>query len=301
MQTIMEESVTLPKAAPARSRAIRERIDSFENWHYDFNLEGEHTLPPDNKWTRRHRERMNYFFRPLVEMFEGTLEGKRVLDLGCNAGYWSLAAIEAGADYVLGVDGRQMHIDQANFVFELKGVAKRTYDFEIADIFNFDFRPYGNFDIVLNLGLMYHISKHVELMEMVAAINDDIHLIDSLLSIAPGSYLRIRSEDLESPRHAVDRELVMSPTKKAMIEMARAFGYDVAVLKPRFQDYSGSRHYRQGRRKAFICAKKTSLSIISAPVEPIRARPTLAEYGWLARDVAIPRVTEKIRGKFGRR
>jgi ribosomal protein L11 methylase PrmA len=41
-----------------------------------------------------------------------------VLDLGCNAGFWSLAAIDAGADLVVGIDGRQMHIDQANLVFE---------------------------------------------------------------------------------------------------------------------------------------------------------------------------------------
>jgi len=57
---------------------------------------------------------------PLSELYGGSLKGKRVLDLGCNAGFWSLDALERGADFVLGLDGRRMHIDQANFVFEVK-------------------------------------------------------------------------------------------------------------------------------------------------------------------------------------
>jgi predicted nicotinamide N-methyase len=36
-----------------------------------------------------------------VRLFGGSLEGKRVLDLASNAGYWSLASIKAGANYVL--------------------------------------------------------------------------------------------------------------------------------------------------------------------------------------------------------
>ena len=58
-------------------------------------------------------------FRPLHEInplrlgwIDGLagLKGKRVLDLGCNAGFWSLNAAEAGADFVLGVDGRQIQV-----------------------------------------------------------------------------------------------------------------------------------------------------------------------------------------------
>src|SRR5438067_2455320 len=77
----------------------------------------------------------------------GSLAGRRVLDLGCNAGYWSLAAIEAGADFVLGIDGRQMHIDQANLVFEARGVDPARYSFQTANIFDHDFG--GEFHIVL--------------------------------------------------------------------------------------------------------------------------------------------------------
>ncbi|MGH2699183.1 MAG: DUF1698 domain-containing protein, partial [Actinomycetota bacterium] len=57
-----------------------------------------------------------------MELCGGSLRGKRVLDLGCNAGFWSLEALDRGADFVLGIDGRDMHIEQAEFVFEVKEI-----------------------------------------------------------------------------------------------------------------------------------------------------------------------------------
>lgn len=281
------------------SRQIKEKIDSFPRWHYQFDLGGHVTPIRPPQRANAHRQRKSYFFDPLVELYDGSLAGKRVLDLGCNAGYWALEAIDRGADYVLGVDGRQMHIDQANLVFEVKGVERSRYDFVLGDLFEMDLSGFGRFDIVLCLGLMYHVSKQVDLMEMMAAVNDDTLVIDTLVSVAPGSYLRVRSEDVENPLHAADRELVMSPTKKAMVDLASAFGYETVILKPRFTDYVGAINYRQGRRKAFICSKKTPLGKITAPLESARFGSRPSEFLWLARDNARL-VPEKMRKKLRR-
>jgi tRNA (mo5U34)-methyltransferase len=56
-----------------------------------------------------------------------------VLDFGCIAGYWSLRAVQTGCDFVLGIDGRQMHIDQANFVFDVKEVDRSRYELDTAE------------------------------------------------------------------------------------------------------------------------------------------------------------------------
>jgi tRNA (mo5U34)-methyltransferase len=71
-------------------------------------------------------------------LFGGSLEGKRVLDLGCNAGFWSLLSVEAGCEYVLGIDGRRMHVEQANFVFQVRGVERSRYEFLEANLFDLD-------------------------------------------------------------------------------------------------------------------------------------------------------------------
>ena len=262
---------------------VRRRIDAFERWHYEFDLNGVKTPINDPTRVNRHRQRKRYFFDPIVDVLGGSLNGKRVLDLGCNAGYWSLSALEAGADYVLGIDGRQMHVDQANFVFDVKGIDRGRYDFVTGNIFDYDLTRHGNFDVVLCLGLMYHISKHMQLLEIIDSVNDDLLLIDTGLSLAPGSYLRVHKESSDSLRNTVDYDVVMSPTEKALTDMVGQFGYSIAVLKPRFTDWTGSLEYRFGQRKAFLCTKKTDLADLAAPTEKIRTTPRPSDLFWIAR------------------
>jgi tRNA (mo5U34)-methyltransferase len=247
---------------------IRMKIASFPTWHYQFDLRGNLTPIWKEDTINRHRQRNKYFFDPLVQLFGGSLTGKRVLDLGCNAGFWSLCAVEAGCDYVLGIDGRQMHIDQANFVFEANEVETDRFDFVTGNLFDIDFRRFGSFDIVLCLGLMYHVSKHVVLMEKISEVNSDILLIDTTLSMLPGSCLELRQDvGLENPRAAVDYDLVMHPTWQAVHDLVHQFGYSSVTLKPSFEDYEGASDYSRGKRRAFFCTKQTDLSRILGEVE----------------------------------
>ncbi len=258
-----------------RDEEIEQKIASFPRWHYRLDLKGHITPIFDEKVATRHEERKRYFFDPLVRLFGGSLAGKRVLDLGCNAGFWSLCAARAGCDYVLGIDGRRMHVDQANFVFEAEEVERSRYDFVEGDLFGIDFREFGRFDVVLCLGLMYHISKHMDLMEKISEVNDDVLVIDSRLSTLPGSSFAVRHQRLENPLNAVDYELVMIPTWKAVRDLGQQFGYRVASLKPHFEDYTGSDDYRNGNRRAFLCAKTTDVSRMPAEIElkPPATRP----------------------------
>ncbi len=252
-----------------RDEEIQQRIASFPRWHYRFDLGGHETPIFNNKVDIRHGERERYFFDPMVDFLGGSLRGKRVLDLGCNAGWWSLRAVTSGADYVLGIDGRRMHVDQANFVFEAKGVDRERYDFVEANLFDLDLKTFGEFDVVFCFGLLYHISKPMELMERVSAVNTDLLVVDTVVSRAGGSYFEVRQEDLEEPRHAVDYELVMVPTVRAMHDLGRQFGYSTVTLKPDFADYRGSADFRSGGRRAFFCAKRTDLGNVPAEVEPL--------------------------------
>jgi hypothetical protein len=113
---------------------------------------------------------------------------------------------------------------------------------------------------------MYHISKHVELMEKISEVSDDVLLIDTALARLPGSCFKVRHERLDEPRSAVDRELVMTPTWEATRDLAAQFGYEVAVLKPSFDDYRGADDYRKHRR-AFMCAKRMDVTRVSAEIE----------------------------------
>jgi len=263
------------------NKEIIQKINSFPMWHYQFNLRGNLTPIRDQTKINRHAQRKKYFFDPLVELLGGSLKGKRVLDLGCNAGFWSLCAIEQGCEEVVGIDGRQMHIDQANFVFEVNQVEKHRYDFVVGNIFDLDLRKFGTFDIVFFLGLMYHINKPIVLLEKITQVNNDILLIDTGVSMTPGSLLRIHHEPLNNPRNALDYELVLRPTKQAIFDMVSQFGYSVIMLKPNFQDYTGSPDYRRRHRRAFLCAKQTDLSNLPVDVEPVNSTTQLLDISFL--------------------
>ncbi len=97
-----------------------------------------------------------------------------------------------------------MHVDQAELVFEVKEVENDRYDFVLGDIFETDLRRYGPFDVVLCLGLMYHVSKHVNLLEKISEANTDVLVVDTTLSKAPGSVLEIVRQSSDRPMSAVD-------------------------------------------------------------------------------------------------
>ena len=245
------------------NQELIDKINSFERWHYQFELNGVLTPIADPTRINRHMQRRAYFFEPLLKLYDGSLKGKRVLDIGCNAGFWSLQAIEAGCDYILGVDGRQMHVDQANLVFETKGIDADRYDFVLGDIFEYDFAQHGEFDIVFYFGLMYHINKPVVLMEKIAAVNSDVVVIDTDLSTLKGPFLEIHHEPLDDPRNAVFNTMVLWPTKQAVAAIARQSGYEVMMLEPKFTDYTGSDAFKSDGRRAFICAKSADLNTLA--------------------------------------
>jgi tRNA (mo5U34)-methyltransferase len=253
---------------------LRERVASFPRWHYEFDLNGVRTPIFSHGHVNRHEQRKKYFFAPLVQLLGGSLAGKRVLDLACNAGFWSLAAIEAGAEFVLGVDGRQMHIDQASLVFDVKGVDTSRYRFATADVFALDLSDEEPFDVVLCLGLLYHVSKPFELMDRISAWNADLLVVDTRVDPRPGPYFRIRGQQMDDPRQALDRPVALHPSKEAVARLAREFGYrDVKMLRPRFTSWEGSSSYRKGNRRAFVCAKQTALGGLDwEPIQGSRRR-----------------------------
>ncbi len=253
---------------------IKQKVANLKPWHYEFDLGASVTPIRKKEKVSRHGQRKAYFFDPLVQLCGGSLEGKRVLDLACNAGFWSLNSVHAGCDYVLGIDGRQMHIDQANLVFEANGIDGDRHDFIEGDIFETDLRQFGRFDVVLCLGLMYHISKHVELLEKISDLNTDILVVDTLLSTLPGSVLEIDRQDVDNNLSALDYNLAMKPSGQAMRELVELFGYSVSTLEPDFRDeagnpsWTGAPDYERGARRAFVCSKKTDLSSLPAESGP---------------------------------
>jgi tRNA (mo5U34)-methyltransferase len=261
---------------------LRERVSSFDERHYRFvDFAGLGDFPPpqrsperierDQRMANRHAQRYRYFFDPLLRLNGGSLRGHRVLDLGCNAGFWSLKAAQAGADFVLGIDGRAIHVDHANLVLEAAGVEKDRYRFELGNVL--ELAADGTFDIVLCLGLLYHVAKPVELFEAMARAGAETIVVDTEVSTLPGSLFQVMREPLDERTNAIDYEMVLYPTRQAVIDLAGQFGYAAVPLALDVSDWREMDNYRNGGRVAFMCAKGVDLSDLPREAPPIASRP----------------------------
>lgn len=250
------------------TRDIPAHIRSFAYWHYQFDLDG-HQTPVSEPIANRHAQRKAYFFDPVVRLLGGSLAGKRVLDLGCNAGFWSLCALDAGCDFVVGIDAQPVNLAQAQFVFDVKGVARERYLFKRADVLDVNLEQLGEFDLVLCLGLLYHLNQPIALLDKIARVNRDLVLIDTRLSTRPGRVFELRHESRALPSTVLSahNDLVLFPTRQAVLQVAQHLGYQAVVLKPHFSNYLGAEEYKTGQRRAFVCAKQTDLANLPAPVE----------------------------------
>jgi SAM-dependent methyltransferase len=262
--------------------SLSARVASFDERHYrfvDFCKLGEFPEPErsaekaarDALNAHRHTLRYEYFFEPLLGLFGGSLKGHRVLDLGCNAGYWSLKSAQAGADFIFGLDGREIHVDHANLVFEAEGISSDRYRFEVGNLFEYPF-PADSYDIVLCLGLMYHVAKPVELFEVMSRAGAETIVIDTEVTLTPGSMFQLYTEALSARTNAVDYETVFYPTRQAVIDLARQFGYQCVPLALNMKDWVNVDNYRDHRRVAFISARETPLDSLAREVPPLVTR-----------------------------
>lgn len=138
--------------------AVRRRIDELGPWFHNIELEGIPTAPnhflgdyPSVKWCK------------FAHAVPADLTGKTVLDIGCNAGFYSLEMKRRGAQRVLGVDFDEAYLEQARFAAD---VAKAEIEFRKLSVY--DVAALGErFDIVLFMGVLYHLRHPLLALDLI--------------------------------------------------------------------------------------------------------------------------------------
>jgi tRNA (mo5U34)-methyltransferase len=154
-------NTTPPSATPAPELStdqIRRRVHELGDWFHNLNLQGVQTAPnhflgdyPEIKW------------RNFANAIPADLRGKTVLDIGCNAGFYSIEMKRRGADRVLGVDFDETYLAQARFAAEISGV-----DIEFRQLSVYDVGLLGEkFDLVLFLGVFYHLRHPLLALDLI--------------------------------------------------------------------------------------------------------------------------------------
>lgn len=118
-----------------------------------------------------------------VSDWSSGLDGLRVLDLACLEGLYAVELARHGAK-VVGIEGREANIAKARFAQEVLGL--KQLEFHQDDVRNLGRDQYGEFDVVLCLGILYHLDEPdvFFFLEDIAEVCRGIVLVDTHISPA---------------------------------------------------------------------------------------------------------------------
>jgi tRNA (mo5U34)-methyltransferase len=136
--------------APRHIEAQRSEIAELAPWFHNIHLPtGEQTAPghwlgdfPASKWER------------LRSSIPARLDGWTALDIGCNAGFYSIELARRGAR-VVGIDSDPRYLHQARWVARQFGL-EGSIEFREMQIYDLS-RSRETFDLVWFMGVFYHL------------------------------------------------------------------------------------------------------------------------------------------------
>lgn len=234
----------------------RHRLQDYF-WHYPFKF-GDILVEATDLNFRglqgRHYKRYFHIFPALLSLTGGSLDSQTVLDIGCNAGFWSIQAARAGARSVLGVDISAKNVEQAGFIRDLIGMDGLAYRTVTANEVSRE--ALGEFDLTFFLGLLYHLDKPIEALERLYSVTKRWAVVDTTLarSDVPDGVPMLRLEEDVVHDQNVSNRLAMVPSKSAVPLLLKHAGFrEVFWIKPAGNDLPLD--YVTGARMTFVAIK----------------------------------------------
>jgi tRNA (mo5U34)-methyltransferase len=230
----------MSRSAPARAgdaaggdSPVEARIRELGPWFHNMTIGGVQTAPdhflgdyPSLKW------------RQFAHAIPADLTGRTVLDIGCNAGFYSLEMKRRGADRVVGIDWDEAYLAQARFAADANGA-----EIEFRQMSVYDVATLGEqFDIVLFMGVLYHLRHPLLALDLLYEhVAGDLLVFQSMLrgsaevtEVAPDYPFAEQAvfDDPAFPRmHFIERKYSGDPTnwwvpnRSAMEAMLRSAGF----------------------------------------------------------------------------
>ncbi len=176
------------------------------------------------------RNRLDTFNIPL------DLRGKRVLDIGTWDGWFAFEMERRGAS-VVAID----NWDNPRF-HEVHARLGSQVSYEQADVYELIPERFGRFDIVLFMGVLYHLKHPLLALERVCALTLDLAAVDSFIlrsAHRPGSNIDERPvmEFYETTEFGGQTDNWVAPSLPCLIGLCRTAGFARAEVRS-ILDYS---------------------------------------------------------------
>ncbi|MCX8252613.1 hypothetical protein RHAL1_03206 [Beijerinckiaceae bacterium RH AL1] len=140
--------------------AIRDKVRQLAPWFQNIQLGDGLATAPEHYLGDYPRFKFELFAHALP----ADLSGKTVLDIGCNAGFYSCEMKRRGAARVVGLDTDERYLAQARFVAETLGFDDIQFD----RVSVYDVAALGErFDLVIFMGVFYHLRHPLLALDLI--------------------------------------------------------------------------------------------------------------------------------------
>ncbi len=259
---------------PGQRRRLQEKVDAVPFWWHSIDL-GHGVVTPGHKSAQTLRAELDALALP-------DLRGKSVLDIGGWDGYFAFEAERRGAARVAVVDHYMWAMDspgqQAYWRRCMEqGIAPRPYHetefwhpdtmpgkrgFDLArealgsavedfavDFMDCDVDALGRWDVVLYLGVLYHMEEPLTALRRVAAVTNELAVVETEAFVLPGLEHEALWRFFPGAELNGDVSNWWAPNLTGLLGALRAAGFASATTKQGppaelLQARTGLHHYR---------------------------------------------------------
>jgi len=199
--------------------------------------------------------------------------GIRLLDIASLESMFANEFALEGLE-VVSIEGRESNIERGKFAARVLGA--NNIGFYMDDVNNISEEKYGRFDVILCMGILYHIAKdkYLDFLKNVTACCKDVLIVDTFTSLHENEYVErdgirytgttwrefgdnVSQEDREKHVHsALSNSLSFSMTKPALIEYLQTLGFTTIT-----EVYTPRQPGQPADRPTLVCFRGKSLSM----------------------------------------
>lgn len=217
----------------------------------------------DRVWTQEFTRTRQEFIAEFVGAVRNQVELATALDLGCGIGYFSKSLLDMGFR-VIAVDGREENANEGRLRFpQIEFLTRNVEDPTLPQM--------GTFDMVLCVGLLYHLENPFRAIRNLHALTEKVLLIETMCT--PGRHATM---DLLDEGIGEDQSLnyvAFYPSESCLVKMLCRAGFPFVYRfekLPIDELFTATLWRRQQR--TFLAASKiplTARGLVRAE-EPIR-------------------------------
>ena len=203
----------------------------------------------------------------LAQRIAGDRSGLAALDLASHQGWFAVRLAESGFGRVLGVEARESHVEDSRLISEIYGLEQLS--FRQGDVHQQDSAGLGQFDLVLMLGLLYHLENPVGALRVCRDLCRGLCVIET--QVVPGlsgyvdygSYQYVRplkgsfgiideTEETHGPEASITG-ICLVPSLDALMWLLQKVGFAGAeVLEPPEGAYEQLRYHKRVMVAAWV-------------------------------------------------